>query len=258
MQNFGKIKNTFNGILVEAIVSKNDTNKSLFKKYVKTIKESEILRTQFFVYNNIENKVEADTNTAHFFVTENIKLMDKFDVDDIIKENVKLNSLLPEVSNEVYDSRISSLHESLSNLITTKKTASSIDGMSKDINNVVEYIKSNKLKESNDVIDLPNSMISTIMVDKYNEKYASLDESEKKVLKALIDSNDEQKKEVYSSIIRECIDLINDKLTNSDLDSKDKLLRVKDKMLNDKQEINEDFNKNISKLIELRGSLKNN
>lgn len=256
MQNFGKIKNAFNGILVEAIVLKNDTNKSLFKKYVKAIKESEILRTQFLVYNNIENKIESDTNSVNFFVTENIKLLEKFNTDDIIEENTKLNSLLKENTSEVYDERLSKLHESLSNLITTKRTPSSIDGIGKDINNVVEYVKSNKAKEVNSVIDLPSSMISTIMVDKYNEKYASLDESEKKVLKVLIDSNDEQKKEVYSSTIRECIDLINNKLTGSDLEAKDKLLRVKDKMLNDKQEINEDFNKNISKLIELRESLK--
>ena len=256
MQNFGKIKNAFNGILVEAIVLKNDTNKSLFKKYVKTVKESEILRTQFLVYNNIENKIESDTNSANFFVTENIKLLEKFDIDDIITENNKLHSLLKETPVEVYDERLSKLHESLSNLITTKRTPISIDGIGKDINNVVEYVKSNKVKETSNVIDLPSSMISTIMVDKYNEKYANLDESDKKILKVLIDSNDEQKKEVYSATIRECIELINDKLTGSDLDAKDKLLRVKDKMLNDKQEINEDFNKNISKLIELRDSLK--
>jgi hypothetical protein len=40
------------------------------------------------------------------------------------------------------------------------------------------------------------------------------------------------------------------------LEAKDKLLTVKDKLLNDKQEINEDFTKNISKLIELRTNLK--
>jgi Na+/phosphate symporter len=93
------------------------------------------------------------------------------------------------------------------------------------------------------------------MVDKYNEKYASLDESEKQVLKVLIDSTDEEKKEVYSSTLRECINLINEKLDTNDLEAKDKLLRVKDKLLNDKQEINEDFFKNISKLVELKNNL---
>ena len=57
-------------------------------------------------------------------------------------------------------------------------------------------------------------------------------------------------------MLRECIDLINEKLKDSSLEAKDKLLSVKDKLLNDKQEINEDFTKNISKLIELRTNLK--
>jgi hypothetical protein len=117
-------------------------------------------------------------------------------------------------------------------------------------------MKNNKEKEIKESIDLPNSMLTTIMVDKYNEKYSTLDESEKEVIKVLIESDDEKKKEVYSSMLRECIDLINEKLKESSLEAKDKLLTVKDKLLNDKQEINEDFTKNISKLIELRSNLK--
>jgi Na+/phosphate symporter len=74
----------------------------------------------------------------------------------------------------------------------------------------------------------------------------------------LIESNEEEKKEVYIKIVRECIDLINEKLIDSDLDAKDKLLRVKDKLLNDKQTVSEDFDKNLSKLIELRGNLQDN
>jgi TRAP-type C4-dicarboxylate transport system substrate-binding protein len=97
-----------------------------------------------------------------------------------------------------------------------------------------------------------------MMVDKYNEKYASLDESERKILKTLIDSTDEEKKEVYSNTIRECIAFIDEKLDTTDLNAKDKLLRVKDKLLNDKQDINEDFIKNISKIVELRSNLKEN
>ena len=40
--------------------------------------------------------------------------------------------------------------------------------------------------------------------------------------------------------------------------TKDKLLQVKEKLLNDTIEVNENFFKNISKLVELKSSLKNN
>ena len=126
MQNFGRIKNTFNGILAESVVTKQDANKQLFKKYVKAIKESKILTLQFLVYNNIENKVDTDSNSANFFVNENLKLLEKFKIEDIIKENAKLVSLDKSVEgklNETY--KLSELHESLSKLITTKRTANS-------------------------------------------------------------------------------------------------------------------------------------
>ena len=261
MQNFGKIKNAFNGILAESIVTKNDTNKALFKKYVQTIKESNILKTQFLVYDNIENKLEDESISTNVFVAENISILQKFKAADILKENKKLLALSKEIEaklEEVYDTRLSSLHESLSNIIFTSVTPKNVNKVSRDITNVINYIKTNKPKELTEAINLPASMLSTMMVDKYNEKYSELDESERKVLKALINSTDAEKKEVYTLTIRECIDLINEKLKEADLDAKDKLLRVKDKLLNDKQEITEDFTKNISKLVELKDSLKNN
>ena len=58
MQNFGKIKNHFNSLLVEAIATKDEKKKKLFKEYVKAIKNDEILKAQFLIYNNIEDKSE--------------------------------------------------------------------------------------------------------------------------------------------------------------------------------------------------------
>lgn len=255
MKNFGKIKNAFNELLAEGVVSNNKTNKQLFKKYIKTIKENEVLKTQFLVYDNIENKIEENEFKANLFLQENIALFNKYTKEEILEANNKLAQ--PIISEQVSSSyENEKLHEDISNLIFLKKEANNIDAIVESTANIINYMKLNKPKVVNESIDLPNSMLTTIMVDKYNEKYASLDESEKKVLKALIESDDEKKKEVYSLIIRECIDLIDGKLNESDLDAKDKLLRVKDKLLNDKQEINEDFNKNISKLVELKKSLK--
>jgi hypothetical protein len=252
MQNFGKIKNTFNELMVEGIVAKKETNKNLFKNYVKTIKENEILKTQFLVYDNIENKIEENELKANLYIQENIALLAKYSKKDIMEANSKL--VEPVLSNEV-SSELDELHENITKLIFTTKNAKNINTIVEATAYIVNYMKNNKEKTVNKSFDLPNSMLSKIMVDKYNEKYASLSETEKKVLKVLINSDDAKKKEVYSSVVRECIDMINDKLNESDLETKDKLLRVKDKLLNDNMEINEDFNKNISKLLELKSSL---
>jgi len=273
MQNFGKIKNKFNEILVEGVVSENKPNKLLFKKYVKTIKENEILKTQFLIYNNIENKIEENEFKATEFVKANIELLNKYTKKEIAEANLKLSIpivwekeiaeanlklSIPIVWEKDDEYSLKELHENITKLIFTKKTPENVDSIVEATSNIVGFIKNNKIKEITEAIELPTSMVSTIMVDKYNEKYSNLSESDKSIVKAIMNSDDIQKKEIYSNTIKECLDLINDKLTESDLETKDRLLRVKEKLLNDKHEINEDFIPNISKLVELRDNLKEN
>lgn len=257
MKNFGKIKNAFNSLLVEGIIKKDNAKKALFKNYVKTIKENEILKTQFLVFGNIEKKIESNEYKATEFVKENIALFDKFDRKEMSDANLNLATpIVLEQGDAEY--KLSVLHENISKLIFEKKTASNIDSVLEAQNFVVNYIMNNTLEEVNEKIDLPMSMVSSVFVDKYNEKYSTLSESDREALKTIIDSTEEEKKTVYSKTIRECIDLIDTKLKDADLESKDKLLKVKDKLLNDKQEISEDFIPKISKLVELRTSLNEN
>jgi hypothetical protein len=255
MQNFGKIKNAFNGILVESFVGNKESNKNLFKTYIKTIRENEALKTQFLVYNNIENKIEENELKANLFLQENIALLNKFSKKELLEANQHLAKSIS-IEDESYEKQ--ELHENLSELIFLKKTSKNIDAIVEASSKIIIHMKNNKLKLVKEAIELPNSMLSTIMVEKYNERYSSLDENEKEILKVLIESTDDQKHEVYKKTLKECIDLINENLKEADLNAKDKLLQVKEKLLNDTIEINENFFKNISKLVDLKSSLKNN
>jgi predicted thioredoxin/glutaredoxin len=163
MQNFGKIKNAFSEILAEGIASNNVAKKNLFKKYVKTLKESEILKTQFLVYENIENVVENDQFSANLIVSENLSLLSKFKKKDILKENQKLLELSDEVKtklDETYEEKISSLHESLSSLLFLDKSAKTVNEIAKNKKNVLDYITNNKVKTVDESYDVPNSMLS--------------------------------------------------------------------------------------------------
>ena len=255
MQNFGKIKNAFNGLLVESFVGDKESNKNLFKTYIKTIRENEALKTQFLVYNNIENKIEENEFKANLFLQENIALLNKFSKKDLLEANQKLTKAIS-IEDETYEKQ--ELHENLSELIFLKKSSKNIDAIVEATSKIIIHMKNNKLKLVKEAIELPNSMLSTIMVEKYNERYSTLDENEKEILKVLIESTDEQKQEVYKKTLKECIELINENLKEADLDAKDKLLQVKEKLLNDTIEVNENFFKNISKLVDLKSSLKNN
>lgn len=259
MQNFGKIKNVFNNLLIEGVVKKDDVSKKLFKKYVKTIKESEILKTQFLIYSNIENKIDSDSFSANIFISENIKLLEKYTTSEILKENKKLVNLLNENTNKLNeDYELSKLHESLSNLIMTKRTPKNIESITEEIKSVTSYIISNKPKEVTENIELPVSILSSIMVEKYNKKYSTLEKEDKEILKVLIDSNVESKKELYSKITNECVELVDSLLKESDTESAEKLKKVKNRLVEDTTEFNEgEFLIKISKLIELKNSLKN-
>lgn len=252
MQNFGKIKNAFNNLLIEAVVRKDPKNKQIFGSYVKAIKENKVLKTQFLIYNNIENKVEENEFKANLFLQENLKLIEGFSKEEILEANTKLASKINDIP-EVIENK--ELYENISTLIFTNRLSENIDAVVEATTNIIQFIKENKVNEAVEAIELPTSMLTSMMVEKYNNKYSTIDESEFKIIKSLIDSSDEVKKTVYEETLRECIDLINENLVDAPLDTKEKLLQVKDKLLNDKTDVNEDYLTNISKLVELKSSL---
>lgn len=259
MQNFGKIKNAFNEILAENISLSTKGNKDIFKSYVKMLKENEMLKTQFLVISNIENKVESDREKATQFVKESIELFSGYDKKKLLESNKQLSSFINNVNPQFLTENViytnSDLHENIGKLIFTKRTPNTVDIIVEATASIVDYILNNQPKVVNEAIELPNSMISTIMVEKYNEKYADMTETEKKTVKVILESTDVEKQELYDTTVRECIDLINEKLAEASLETKERLLQVKDKLLNDKKSITEDFIKNISKLIDLKKSL---
>jgi hypothetical protein len=232
IKNFGKIKNVYNNILIENISSNNVDNKSIFKNYIKTIKKDNILKEQFLIYNNIENKIETDRNKAVEYVKESIALLKKYPKNDILESNVKLLAdVVFEVDND-YDKK--ELHESISYLIFTDKNVNTLDSILEATDKIVDYILNNKPKEITESLDIPNSLLLSLSVDKYNEEYDTLSENEKKLINVIIESNENEKEELFKSINSECLTLVNDKIVESEGQTKEKLLNVKERLLNQK------------------------
>ena len=71
---------------------------------------------------------------------------------------------------------------------------------------------------------------TTDICNKFNEKYSEISESEKKIIKSVLNGD---KEKTFNTLIRECIDSVDKKLNeSSDFEIKDKLLKVKDKFFN--------------------------
>ena len=50
MDNFGNIKDTFNNILSNSLLNKDEKGKKLFSKYIKTLKEDDKLRNEYLIF----------------------------------------------------------------------------------------------------------------------------------------------------------------------------------------------------------------
>lgn len=254
MYNFGNINNAFSELLIESYLKKDSNKKTNFNAYLKAIKESPILRTQYSIYRNISEKHETNDIKVTEFIKETISLMDKFKLSDIIKENKKIIDIIGD-SSKLFkrDYTTKKIHEDIDTLIMLSKNKSpkNIEIFVESFNNILEFIKRNEIKSKEETI---SESVLDLAIAKFNEKYSQTSENEKKIIKSLISSDNKEKEEILVSNIRECIDLIDNKLTESDIEIKDTLLKVKDKIM--RISFNEDsFTSDISKIIELKNDL---
>lgn len=257
MQNFGKIKNTFNSLLVEDISDKTNTNKAMFSKFVKTIRENKVLRTQFNVYYDIEKKSESNDFKSTEFVKESISLMNSFKKEEILEANSKLIKLLSKnglsINEDPYPN--SELHENISKLIFTKKTSNNINSIVESLDKVVSYVRTNVVVINENVGVMPNSFIGNLVVEKFNKKYADLNEGERAVVKSLLETKEETRVELFNKLVSECKASLNTKIgTIGDLTEKEALLNVKEALLA-MSYVSEDYIKDISRIFELKTAL---
>ena len=255
MNNFGNIKDTFKNLVIESVIKKNDKGKKLFSKFLKTIKENETLKNQYLIYSNLQNTKFDDSIQAREFVKENISLLKKLNKEHITKGNDFFLKLLK--GNEIIKEN-DSFYKDILFLVESEITPFNVKKVNESTNNIVRLMLEKEEVEEvvTESIDLPPSVLTKLAVNKFNSKYSDITESEKEIIKTVLNGSNENKEETFNKLKRECIDTIDNKLNeNSDLDLKDKLLKVKDKLLNTNFSL-DNFNTDISKIYDLNESIK--
>ena len=146
-------------------------------------------------------------------------------------------------------------------MILTKKNVSTIDLIHEHKLNVVNWLTSDKevINEDTEFVKPnvdPNKFLE-IAVSKFNEKYSELNEEEKNILKVLRENKKDSVKDLFESLMRENIKLINENINKyqNSLDVKEKLLDTKEAIYK-MMENGDSFNENIIKLYELKNNLK--
>lgn len=228
MINFGHIKDTFHNILSESILTKNSEGKKIFKEYIKVLKEDSNLKREYLIYKNLTTKKFNSESDAKDYIKENINLLKSNNPSKGLK---KLNTILG--SRDIIKEN-EEIYSHINTLRNTKKTPNSLEKIQKSIN----FFKERMLKEEivveteYETTGVPPSILTKLAVNKFNSKYENITEEEKNIIKNVLNGNDGDKKETYINLKNECVDIIDSRLNeNSDLDLKDKLLKVKDKLL---------------------------
>jgi hypothetical protein len=255
MENFGNIKDTFKNLVVESVIKKDEKGKKLFSKFLKTIKENKTLKNQYLIYSNLQNSKFDDVVEAKEFVRENIELLKGLNEGHITKGNKFFLKLLK--GNKIVKEN-QEFYNKVSYLVNTEKTPSNIKKINESINYIVKpMLEKEEVEEVvTESIDLPPSVLTKLAVNKFNSRYSNITESEKEIIKTVLNGTNEDKENIYNKLKRECIDTIDNKLNeSSDLDLKDKLLKVKDKLLNTNY-ILDTFSTDISKIYDLKESIK--
>ncbi len=143
-------------------------------------------------------------------------------------------------------------------MVESEITPSNVKKVNESTNNIVRLMLEKEEVEEvvTESLDLPPSVLTKLAVNKFNSRYSDISESEKEIIKTVLNGSNEDKENIYKKLKRECIDTIDNKLNeSSDLDLKDKLLKVKDKLLNTNYNL-DTFSTDISKIYDLNESIK--
>jgi hypothetical protein len=258
MENFGNIKDTFKKIIIESVIKKDSSGKKLFGKYLKTLKENKTIRDQFLIYKNLETKKFDDKFEAKEYLNENIELLKSIDKNKINESN---NSLLKLLKGKKIVKENNEFYKNISYLGSTKKTPSNINQINEATNKLIEFMTTKNeifTEEINhETINVPPSVLTKLFVNKFNSKYSDINESDKKIIHSILNGSDSEKEDIYNKLKRDCVITVDSKLNeSSDLDLKDKLLKVKDKLLNTKYQ-KDNFSDDIIKFYNLKQTITN-
>jgi len=260
---FGTLKDIFTDKLIESYSNKNEEGKVLFKKFIKTLKESETLRTAFIVYKNIENNTIKSEIRANDYLKESISLFNKFTNDkSLVSENKKLVSILNEHGIALDSLSKKDLHSNLEIVLSTDLKASTLNKIEESKSKLIEWLMSEKkptiVDDSGEYIKegVDTQKFLEIVTNKFNEKYSDLTEQEKSILKVLRENNIEEGEKVISTLVKETISIVNTKINShkDNINIKEKLLETKD-LIYSMLEDTESLNKNILKLYDLKNNL---
>ena len=190
-------------------------SKSVLNEFINVVKSSPILQLEFKVFDNIENKHIDNELTATRYIDNNIKLFEVYTLKEVMKERNKLKKFIGENTYAKNDAKVR-LYNAIDILIRESLNDYNeidVDKIHESFTYVLNHIKEPKKQIEFNKTEILNEEIIEIAVDKFNKKYADLDEGDKKLLKMLVKSNDNEKHALLESYKTEVLEIL-EKINN--------------------------------------------
>lgn len=230
-----------------------DESKKIAFDFFDVVKNSPLLQLEFKVFDNIENKSIENDLIATRYIDNNIKLFEIYTLEDIESERSKLKSFIDESIVSNTDDRYK-LYEAIDILIKESVSDNNnvnVDVMHESFVYVLNHIKKPKTSEISTIDDDINEEVIEIAVNKFNNKYDSLNEDDKNLLKKLINSSDYEKESILEEYKIENLKILEG---IGDYNSNTKIINAIQKIKDITYNIN-NVDDNIIKLYELKKEL---
>lgn len=250
--NFGVVKDTIYNFSAKEMIAESNKQNTTLHKFFKLIQENSILKIQYLIYKNIENGSASSERLAERFINQNLKLIENFKWEDIIRTNKTTKLQLVDKYESEPAPNKEELYESIHTLIksVTKNEFNDINKSQTAFDYLMEHLLKEKNVEATTVETTDESehpkflswqFISQHAANKFNETYAHLNENEKNLVKILL-SNPTNKNNFYLDLKNENLSKIEGLLSENLLDEsaktamnkfKNKILSINESELSD-------------------------
>lgn len=262
--NFGAVRDSVMRHAGREIVVENGSKTTILNSFLKSIKENPALKLQYLVFKNLEDGNFKKERLAERYVAQNLKLMESVSWEKILEGNRSVRISLLENSHVEGNKGKEQLYEHIHTLIesVTRKNFIELDRSQEAYDVVLTHLTREVPNQTNENIEesdnpklLSWNFITKLAVNNFNERYAHLNEVERRLLGVLL-SSDDKKKNHLDDLKKENEELIDSILSEGvkDSDAEVALNRFKEKLSSVKND-DKNLDESIINCAELKEAL---
>lgn len=214
--NYGAIRDTVFKYSGKQIVAEGG-NSTILNSFLKSIKESPVLKIQHIIFENFEKGSFSKERLAERYISQNLKLMENISWEKLIEANRNVRIGLLENCHVESTGDNGELYENIHTLIesVSKKGFTDVDKSNQAYDFILTHLTKENIKKEETIQEteefpkfLSWNFVTNLAVNNFNQRYAHLNENEKSLLKILL-STDENKINHLEDLKKENLELIN-------------------------------------------------